>query len=182
MNRTLDARRVLSSGIEPQMVMLRQLHAGRRLAEIACFVLVWIASGWLGVAAMGTPGWTGWIGRVLAIAAGAAALNAFYLLSHEGHHHLLFRSAIANHATNILLCVPLLHSPSAYRVLHELHHRFLGGPGDPDEYRNYTGSPRLRWALASPSPTPGGLASLSSAHGGARTTRHAAALCSSMRA
>jgi fatty acid desaturase len=54
---------------------------------------------------------------------------------------------MANHATNILLCVPLLHSPSAYRVLHELHHRFLGGPGDPDEYRNYTRSARLRWAL-----------------------------------
>jgi fatty acid desaturase len=84
---------------------------------------------------------------VIAIAVGAAALNAFYLLSHEGHHHLLFRSRFANHAANILLCIPLLHSPSAYRVLHELHHRFLGGPGDPDEYRNYTGSARLRWAL-----------------------------------
>jgi fatty acid desaturase len=146
-NRTLDARRWLSTGIEPQMVLLRQLHAGRRLAEIAFFALLWIASVWLGVAAMSTPGWAGWIERALAIAAGAAALNAFYLLSHEGHHHLLFRSGIANHATNILLCVPLLHSPSAYRVLHELHHRFLGGPGDPDEYRNYTDSPRLRWAL-----------------------------------
>ena len=147
MNRTLDARRWLSTGIEPQMVLLRQLHDGRRLAEIAFFALLWIASGWLGIAAMSTPGWAGWIERALAIAAGAAALNAFYLLSHEGHHHLLFRSGIANHATNILLCVPLLHSPSAYRVLHELHHRFLGGPGDPDEYRNYTDSPRLRWAL-----------------------------------
>jgi fatty acid desaturase len=147
MNATLDARRMLSSGIEAQMVTLRQLHAGRRLAEIAFFALVWIASGWLGIAAMSTAGWPGWIGRLVAIAAGAAALNAFYLLSHEGHHHLLFRGGIANHATNILLCVPLLHSPSAYRVLHELHHRFLGGPGDPDEYRNYTDSARARWML-----------------------------------
>jgi fatty acid desaturase len=32
-------------------------------------------------------------------------------------------------------------------VLHELHHRFLGGPGDPDEYRNYSGSARVRWLL-----------------------------------
>lgn len=147
MNRTLDARRSLSSGIEPEMVLLRQLHAGRRLFEIAFFALLWIASGLLGVVAMTTPGWAGWVGRLVAIAAGAAALNAFYLLSHEGHHHLLFRDAIANHAANILLCVPLLHSPSAYRVLHELHHRFLGGPGDPDEYRNYTDNPRVRWTL-----------------------------------
>ena len=77
----------------------------------------------------------------------AAALNAFYLLSHEGHHQLLFRGTFANHAANIALCIPLLHSPSAYCVLHELHHRYLGGPGDPDEYRNYTDDARLRWAL-----------------------------------
>ena len=147
MSSTLDARRSLSNGIESEMVLLRQLHAGRRLAEIAFFVVVWIASGWLGIVALGTPGMTGWIARVVAIAAAAAALNAFYLLSHEGHHHLLFRDGIANHIANIVLCVPLLHSPSAYRVLHELHHRFLGGPGDPDEYRNYSGNPRVRWAL-----------------------------------
>ena len=147
MTSTLDTRRSLSSGIESEMVLLRQLHAGRRLAEIAFFAVIWIASGWLGVIAMGTPGAAGWLERVLAIAAGAAALNAFYLLSHEGHHSLLFRDGIANHVANILLCVPLLHSPSAYRVLHELHHRFLGGPGDPDEYRNYTDSPRVRWTL-----------------------------------
>jgi fatty acid desaturase len=144
---TRDARRALSSGVEIPLAELRELRAGRRLAEIAFFTVLWIASGWLALMGMATAGWEGWIGRLLAIAAGAAALNAFYLLSHEGHHHLLFRNAVANHATNILLCVPLLHSPSAYRVLHELHHRFLGGPGDPDEYRNYTGNPRIRWAL-----------------------------------
>jgi fatty acid desaturase len=79
--------------------------------------------------------------------AAVVALNAFFLLSHEGHHHLLFRQRALNHFANVLLCVPLLHSPSAYKVLHELHHRYLGGPGDPDEYRNYTADPRLRWAL-----------------------------------
>ena len=144
---TRDVRRRLSAGIEPEMAALRQLRAGRRLAEIAFFALLWGASAWVGLMAMDTAGWAGWIGRLIAVAAGAAALNAFYLLSHEGHHHLLFRNAVANHAANILLCVPLLHSPSAYRVLHELHHRFLGGPGDPDEYRNYTANPRIRWAL-----------------------------------
>ena len=144
---TRDVRRRLSAGIEPEMAALRQLRAGRRLAEIAFFALLWAASGWVGLIGIDTAGWPGWIGRLIAIAAGAAALNAFYLLSHEGHHHLLFRNAVANHAANILLCVPLLHSPSAYRVLHELHHRFLGGPGDTDEYRNYTANPRLRWTL-----------------------------------
>jgi fatty acid desaturase len=144
---TRDARRALSSGLEPQIADLRILRADRRLAEMVFFGALWAASGWLGLAAMAAEGWPAWIARAAAIAGAAAALNAFYLLSHEGHHQLLFRSPMANHATNILLCVPLLHSPSAYRVLHELHHRFLGGPGDPDEYRNYTRSARLRWAL-----------------------------------
>ena len=144
---TRDTRRVLTSGMEAQILDLRRLRAGRRLAEIALFCALWAASAWLGLAALANAGAEWWLVRLIAIAAGAAALNAFYLLSHEGHHHLLFRNRFVNHAANVLLCVPLLHSPSAYRVLHELHHRFLGGPGDPDEYRNYTGSARLRWAL-----------------------------------
>ena len=144
---TRDARRALSSGMEPQIAGLRQLRAGRRLGEMAFFAALWLASGWVGIEALALDGWTGWVYRALAIAGAAAALNAFYLLSHEGHHDLLFRNRIANHGANVVLCVALLHSPSAYRVLHELHHRFLGGPGDPDEYRNYTASARLRWAL-----------------------------------
>ena len=144
---TLHARHELSSGIERDIGALRRLRASRRLLEIAFFTALWAGSAWLGLTLLGTSGWVGWGGRISAILAGAAALNAFYLLSHEGHHHLLFRRAALNHAANILLCVPLLHSPSAYRVLHELHHRFLGGPGDPDEYRNYSGSARVRWLL-----------------------------------
>jgi fatty acid desaturase len=144
---TRDARRALTAGMDAHFAELRTLRAGRRLAEIVLFSMLWAAGGWIGIAALARGGSESWLLRVIAIAMGATALNAFYLLSHEGHHHLLFRSRFANHAANILLCIPLLHSPSAYRVLHELHHRFLGGPGDPDEYRNYTGSARLRWAL-----------------------------------
>jgi fatty acid desaturase len=131
------ARQRLSCGLEAELAELRTQRPGRRLAEIVFFTALWIAG-----MALGLAGLT-WLG----IAASAAALNAFFLLSHEGHHHLLFRTRRINHAVNIALCVPLLHSPTAYRVLHELHHRFLGGPGDPDEYRNYTSSSRARWAL-----------------------------------
>jgi len=127
--------------------MLRRLRPARRLAEIGFFAAVWVAGITIGIAAIDAAGWTGWALRLLAVIAAAVALNAFFLLSHEAHHHLLFRRPAANQVANILLCVPLLHSPSAYRLLHELHHRYLGGPGDPDEYRNYTGDPRVRWAL-----------------------------------
>jgi fatty acid desaturase len=144
---TRRARAALSSGLEAPLAELRRLRAPRRVAEIAFFGAVWSAGIAAGLAGLGADGLSAGTLRLAGIAFATAALNAFFLLSHEGHHNLLFRGRALNHAVNVLLCVPLLHAPSAYRVLHELHHRFLGGPGDPDDYRNYTGSARLRWAL-----------------------------------
>lgn len=144
---TLRARAMLSAGLDAEIAALRQHRVSRRLAELGCFSALWAAGIVTGIAGLSATGSLAWPLRLAGIVAAAAALNAFFLLSHEGHHHLLFRRRAANHAANIALCIPLLHSPSAYRVLHELHHRYLGGPGDPDEYRNYTGDARLRWAL-----------------------------------
>jgi fatty acid desaturase len=140
----LDRRREISTGLEAEIAALRRLRPGRRTTEIFFFGALWTSSIVLGMWAMESDTWAAGTIRVLAIGASALALDAFFLLSHEGHHHLLFRTRAINHGTNILLCLPLLHSPTAYRVLHELHHRFLGGPGDPED--NYSRNPR-RWAL-----------------------------------
>jgi fatty acid desaturase len=144
---TTRARQELSRGLEGEIAQLRQQRPLRRLTEILFFASLWILGIVIGLEGLGTGGAAGWLLMLCGVAASAAALNAFYLLSHEGHHGLLFRRTPLNHAVNVLLCVPLLHSPTAYRVLHELHHRYLGGPGDPDEYSNYTGNPRVIWAL-----------------------------------
>jgi fatty acid desaturase len=144
---TVRLRHTLSVGLEPTLSALRRLRPRRRVAEIVFFAALWGTGILLGIQGLQSSGWTAWILRAASIAVSAAALNAFYLLSHEGHHALLFRRPRVNHGANVALCVPLLHSPSAYRVLHELHHRHLGGPGDPDDYRNYTSSARARWAL-----------------------------------
>jgi fatty acid desaturase len=144
---TVEARERLAAGLGPQIATLRRLSAPRRVIEIAFFCALWAAGSAVTLAAGRLSGPGAWVLWSSGMVAGALALNAFYLLSHEGHHHLLFRRRAINRAVNVLLCIPLLHSPSAYRVLHQLHHRFLGGPGDPDEYRNYTGDARLRWAL-----------------------------------
>jgi fatty acid desaturase len=144
---TAHARRRLTGGLEAEIASLARLRPGRRIAEIAFFSAVWLIAIVIGSVGLEATGVTAVIVRGAGIALAAAALNAFYLLSHEGHHGLLFRDRVLNHAANVALCVPLLHSPSAYRVLHSLHHRYLGGPGDPDEYRNYTGKAAVRWAL-----------------------------------
>ena len=143
----MTMRQTLVQGLEREFDALRRLRAGRRIAEIVFFAALWAAGIAIGIAALDAAGALEWPLRLTSAALAAAALNAFYLLSHDGHHHLLFRSAAVNHGVNMALCVPLLHSPTAYRVLHELHHRHLGGAGDPDEYRNYPDSPRVRWAL-----------------------------------
>jgi fatty acid desaturase len=144
---TVSARELLSRGLEPQIAALRQLRPVRRLTEVGLFAALWIAGISLGLAGLDADGGWQWPLRLSGIVTAALALNALFLLSHEGHHRLLFRSDRVNHAANVLLCIPLLHAPSAYRVLHELHHRFLGGPGDPDDFHNYTSDARLRWAL-----------------------------------
>jgi fatty acid desaturase len=143
----MTIRQTLVQGLEVEFDALRRLRPGRRVTEIVFFALLWAAGIALGVVGLSTSGPLEWPLRLASALVIAAALNAFYLLSHDGHHHLLFRSTAVNHVVNIALCVPLLHSPTAYRVLHDLHHRHLGGPGDPDEYRNYTHRARIRWAL-----------------------------------
>jgi hypothetical protein len=111
-------RAALTSGLNSQITALRKLRPSRGLAEIGFFVLLWIAGIALGLAGLDTTGAWQWPLRLAGILTAGLALNAFFLLSHDGHHRLLFRNARVNHAANVLLCIPLLHSPSAYRVLH----------------------------------------------------------------
>ncbi|HEY2737749.1 MAG TPA: fatty acid desaturase [Thermoanaerobaculia bacterium] len=144
---TRRAREDLSAALGPEIAPLRRLRTRRRFGEIAVFTALWGVGIALGLRGLALHGLLAGVLRLGGIAFSAVALNAFFLLSHEGHHHLLFRRPAANHATNVLLCTSLFHAPTAYRVLHELHHRHLRGPGDPDEYRNFTSDRRLLWAL-----------------------------------
>jgi len=137
---TLNARRALMHEIESEIGALKQLRALRRFGEVSFFVLVWAG----GIASMLTRTLPA---QIVGVAASAIALNGFFLLSHEGHHNLLSRSARLGRLLTAALCTPLVHSATAYRVLHELHHRYLGGPGDPDEYRNYTRRPSVLWLM-----------------------------------
>lgn len=141
------ARERLAIGLEDAIAPLRLHRDARRVGEVALFAATWGAGIALGLWGLSLAGPAAWLPRLAGVLLCAVALNAFYLLSHEGHHGLLFRRPRVNHAANVALCVPLLHSPTAYRVLHERHHWHLGGPGDPDEFTNYTSSRRVIWAM-----------------------------------
>lgn len=141
---TQRARERLGAGIEREIAALRVLDPRRRAFELILFVGLWASGIAMGVWGLQADSWPL---RIASVLVAAVALNAMYLLSHEGHHQLLFKGRRANHLASALLCAPLLHGPTAYRVLHEQHHWHLGGPGDPDEYRNYTSNRRSLWAL-----------------------------------
>lgn len=137
----LDLRARLLGAMGPEMTALRRLHAGRRLAEVGTFLALWGAGAWLALAGLGI--WA----IVVGIALSGVALNALMLLTHEGHHGLLARTPWLNRVATVLLAIPLLHSPSAYRALHTRHHRHLGEDGDPDDYENYAKTTRGLWAM-----------------------------------
>lgn len=137
----LDVRARLLHEMGPRMAPLRRLHAGRRALEVVTFLALWATGAWLALADLGA-------GVIVAgIALSAIALNAVMLLTHEGHHGLLARTPWVNRLAALLLAVPLLHSPSAYRALHARHHRHLGEAGDPDDYENYAKTTRGLWLM-----------------------------------
>lgn len=141
MHQTEALKAVLSRGLEGEIAVLRRFSPGPRALELAVFPLLWISGAALASSQSGTPL------RILGTLAAALGLNAFVLLLHEGMHGTLFPSRFWNRWTSVLLGGCVLISFTAYRVMHEEHHRYLGDPRDPDEYRNYTSRPALLWAL-----------------------------------
>ncbi|PYT66912.1 MAG: hypothetical protein DMG39_25375 [Acidobacteria bacterium] len=141
---TLRARARLACGLETEIGRLARQDWRKRLAEVACF-------GSLGVAGvtMTSTALAGsrWFFLPLGIVVTALALNAFVLLMHDGMHESLVQGRGWNRAASVLIGSTFLMSFSAYRVLHTRHHRFLGDPRDPDDYKNYTRRRSLVWML-----------------------------------
>jgi fatty acid desaturase len=136
----------LAAALGDALPPLRLVRALRRAGDFAVAAALWATGAALAVLIAPEAGAFEWPVRILGILVAFGGLNILMLLSHEGHHGLLARRPIANALLSLVVCAPLLHAPSAYRVLHTLHHRHLGGPGDPDEYTNYAKGRRL-WIM-----------------------------------
>lgn len=135
----LRARLIRQAGAP--LVALRGLDWRRRAGEVVVFGGLWAAGAALALSGLGIAA------LLVGIVLSAVALNAFMLLTHEGHHGLLARSPRLNRLATLALCAPLLHSPTAYRALHARHHAHLGEEGDPDDYHNYATTTRGLWAM-----------------------------------
>jgi fatty acid desaturase len=132
-----EVRHYLEQRVGPQLAQLRHLDPSARAQELAFFFALAGLSVTLIRADYPTLG-------ILGL---ACVYNAAVLLIHEGIHGLLSRSRSRNLGYSVLLGVACLCSFTSYRVLHQAHHKHLGGPGDPDDYYAYTRSKRLFWML-----------------------------------
>ncbi|MBE9198496.1 MULTISPECIES: fatty acid desaturase [unclassified Nodularia (in: cyanobacteria)] len=77
----------------------------------------------------------------------ALAMNAMFLLIHEGVHDILFPQKWLNDLAATVMGIAGFISFSAYRSMHLRHHEHLGDENDPDDYHNYTNNPKLIWLL-----------------------------------
>jgi len=144
MSSTEALKSSLARGLEAEISGLRRLSLGHRAVELAAFPLLWSAGALLALRAAALPSLSL---EIIGVLVAALGLNAFVLLLHEGMHGVLLRSPAWNRWVSVLLGGCVLISYTAYQVMHEAHHRYLGDPRDPDEYHNYTSSPGLVWAL-----------------------------------
>ena len=78
---------------------------------------------------------------VVLVAVHQAALFSWI---HEAVHGMACQQRWLNEVLGTGITALGYASFTAYRQLHLKHHRHLGGPGDPDEYKNYTNSPAVR--------------------------------------
>lgn len=138
----MDARHRMDAALAEALPALRARRPWRRLADLALAYGLWGAGIAAATAAHLQDGPWWMQAALIGVAAmlGFGGLNALMLLAHEGHHGHLGR---ANGLLSWIVCVPLLHAPTAYGELHALHHRHLGGPGDPDHYGNYAAGKTL---------------------------------------
>jgi fatty acid desaturase/membrane-associated phospholipid phosphatase len=141
---TLNARKALSQDLEPELSPLFASNWPKRALEFACFFGLAAVGFSLSVIGQANSRWPLLLGGIVLT---ALALNAFVLLMHDGMHSTLFRNRRANYFSSVLLGSTFLMSFSAYRILHTRHHKFLGDPRDPDDYRNYVQVRPLLWSL-----------------------------------
>jgi fatty acid desaturase len=142
------AREQLMAGHESEFAALRRLDPLRRAVELGSFGGLFVLGLTLSVAGHGAALslWR-WPALLLGIGLTAVAINAFILLLHEGMHDTLFGHPALNRWVSVLLGSTFLLSFTAYRVMHQRHHRYLGDPRDPDDYHNYTANRHLIWLL-----------------------------------
>ncbi len=139
---TFRIRNRLAQDVGQSLTELRRYNGRKRIAEFAAFLV-------LGVIGFSLSIWARPAQSTALLLAGilvtSVSLNAFPLLMHEGIHGVLFPNRRWNWFVSVLLGATFLMSFTSYRVMHFRHHRYLGDPRNPDDYRDHDRSRTMVW-------------------------------------
>lgn len=135
----LAAKKELSDGHEEEIRALHRLNPQARLAQFAMFLVLY--AGGTVVAATTTASW--W--QLFAVLLMGFAFNLLGLFIHEGLHGLLAEGKRNNYLITLATGIPILMSPSAYRLTHAFHHVELGKDRDFGTYKQHTRRPFVVW-------------------------------------
>ena len=144
----LEARRLMSKGLERELADLRSFDLKQRLGEMSFFIAFWIGCIAVNYWGLGQPaGPLASFLRVLGTLGTAVAVSTFILFLHEGMHNTLFANRFWNRWVSAALGWVFCISYTSYKVMHTRHHQYLGDPRDPDDYRNYVNRRPVLWAM-----------------------------------
>lgn len=144
----IEARRMMTHGLDNELTVLRYLDLGKRLHEMSFFLGLWALSITVNyVGYQSSPGYLHTILRILGTIGTALAVNTFILFLHEGMHNTLFSNRFWNRWVSAALGWVFCISFTAYKVMHTRHHNYLGDPRDPDDYQNYMKNKHMLWVM-----------------------------------
>ncbi|MEA5581224.1 fatty acid desaturase [Nodularia harveyana UHCC-0300] len=145
---TLEARKAVSLGIESEIQAL-QITQPRHHLLYLIFPLIALLGVTVEINAYNQGlNWNfATVEYGLGVILVTLAMNAMFLLIHEGVHGILFPQKWLNYLAATVMGIAGFISFSAYRVTHLRHHEHLGDENDPDDYHNYTDNHKLIWLL-----------------------------------
>jgi len=117
---------------QDQRAALADLHRPRPAHNLIAFAFV----GMWALAAFAGHRFPVWPVRLAGYFTIGVAIHGLAVLMHEASHGNLARKPAADRWLGFLCGAPALLSCSAYRVAHLLHHRYLRGARDPEEFTN----------------------------------------------
>ncbi len=120
-----------------------QIRALHQLKMSSNFIFVYLALVWAGTAFIMHlfPYWPIWL---IGYGIIGLVLHGYGNFMHEGIHGNLFRNSGLDRWAGFLGGIPTFVSPTAYRVVHMLHHRYNRTENDPDDLNNISPDPFFR--------------------------------------
>lgn len=138
------AREITRKGLSDEKKRkIRELHHIDKRWNIVVpgYLALWLLAGWFAVSV------DLFLVDVACYLIAGLSLSTFSVLAHESTHNLFTHNPKVDRWIGLLCALPILFSPTGYRLIHPLHHKNARTPEDPDDVENVTRNSRLLAAL-----------------------------------